>query len=266
MIDLSVTIITRNCKEMLLKCLGSVFSKINNLNYEVLVLDNASEDGTADAVRSEYPSIILFENKENRGVAPARNQLIKIAKGRYILILDADTEIVSNDFGSLITYMDSHPDIGILGCSLISFNNELHPSTRTYPQPIHVFLRRLSYIKFVRNSKILKEHHLESWDRKHPAVVDFVEGAFQLIRREAIERVGLLDESMFYGFEDADYCARMEKAGYKVVCYPSFIVKHFLHGVTRRNPFNKMAYLHTKSYIIFYKKHKKLIESKSKKD
>jgi GT2 family glycosyltransferase len=250
---------------MLLQCLHSVFSKITDIEYEVLVLDNASEDDTIDAVRNKYPSVILVENKQNRGVAPARNQLIKMAKGRYVLILDADTEIVSNNFEDLLGYMDEHKDVGILGCSLVSFDNKLHPSARSYPRPIHIFLRRLSYSGFMQKSKILKEHHLDSWDRKHPAVVDFVEGAFQLTRREAIEKVGLLDESMFYGFEDADYCARMEKAGYKVVCYPSFIVKHFLHGVTRRNPFNKMAYLHTKSYIIFYKKHKDLIKSKSKK-
>lgn len=264
MIDLSVTIIARNCKDVLIKCLDSVFTKIKDIEYEVLILDNGSEDGTGDAAIKKYPSLIIVTNKENNGVAPARNQLIAMTKGKYILILDADTEIVSGNFNSLLEFMDMHKDVGILGCNLVSFDNISHPSARTYPRPVHIFLRRLSYLGFVKNSRILREHHLESFDKKEPGVVDFVEGAFQLIRREAIEKIGLLNERMFYGFEDADYCARMEKGGYKVVYYPSFIVRHYLQGITRKNPFNRMVYLHTKSYFTFYRLHRDLIKRKIK--
>jgi hypothetical protein len=261
--DLSVTIIVRDCRDLLLNCLKSLHERLGGgLDYEVLVLDNASTDGTSEAVQEASPEVRLFHNTENRGVAPARNQLIQKAAGRYILILDADTEVVSENFHDLIAYMDSHPDVGILGCTLVSEDNVIHSSTRTYPRPIHVLLRRLEMAGIVRDSRILREHHLAGWDRSGPRVVDFVEGAFKLIRREAVDKVGLLDESMFYGFEDADYCARMEKAGLKVVCYPGFVVRHLLQGITRKNPFNKMAYLHTKSYVIFYRKHRDLIRKK----
>jgi len=261
--ELSVTIIVRDCRDLLLNCLKSLYECLgDDIDFEVLVLDNASTDGTAAAAKDAYPAVKLFHNSENRGVAPARNQLLEKAEGRYILILDADTEMVSKNFRDLISYMDTHVDVGILGCTLVSADNVRHSSTRTYPRPIHVLLRRLSMAGIVRDSKILREHHLESWSRKGPRVVDFVEGAFQLLRREAVKKVGLLDENMFYGFEDADYCARMEKAGLKVVCYPAFVVKHLLQGITRKNPFNRMAYLHTKSYVIFYRKHRDLIKKK----
>jgi len=263
MAELSVTIIVRDCRELLLNCLKALYECLgDDIDFEVLVLDNASTDGTAEAAVKAYPGVKLFHNRENRGVAPARNQLLKKATGRYILILDADTEMVSKNFRDLISYMDSHPDVGILGCTLVSEDNVIHSSTRTYPRPVHVLLRRLSMAGIVRKSKILREHHLEGWSRTGPRVVDFVEGAFQLLRKEAVKKVGLLDENMFYGFEDADYCARMEKAGLKVVCYPGFVVKHLLQGITRKNPFNKMAYLHTKSYVIFYRKHRALIKKK----
>ena len=240
----------------------SVFKKIQGVDYEIIVVDNKSVDETRASIKKEFPEVVLLLNNKNMGVAKARNQGMSIAKGRYILILDADAEIISEDFNDLIRYMDKNTDIGILGCSLISDNNELHPSTRTFPRPIHIILRRLSYIGLVKDSSILKKHHLAYWDRKAPMKVDFVEGAFQLIRKEAIDKVGLLDGRMFYGFEDADYCARMIKADYYVVCYPSFVVKHYLQGITRKNPFNMMALRHYLSYMRFYLKHRQLILGK----
>ncbi len=167
--------------------------------------------------------------------------------------------VISDDLDKLLEFVEQDEKIGIAGCTLVSENNELHSSTRTFPKPIHVLLRRLFLAGLIKDSRILREHHLMDWDRQSPRVVDFVEGAFQLIRRSAMQKIGLLDEKMFYGFEDADYCARIKKSNYKTVCYPNFKVKHLLKGITRRNPFNKMAYFHIKSYFRFYRKHRSLI-------
>lgn len=259
--DLSVIVITWNCKDMLERCLDSILMKISGVSYEIIVIDNNSQDETIRMLKERFPSIRLFMNSENKGVAAARNQGFRAAIGRYILILDADTEVVSSNMGDLISYMDNNPSAGILGCSLLSYNNELHPSARTFPHPIHVILRRLNLWGFVRESNILKTHHLAYVERKEPAKVDFVEGAFQLIRREVIGKVGLLDEKMFYGHEDADYCARTKKAGYDIMYYPSFEVKHYLSGITRRSIVSKMTYYHLMSYLRFYKKHRNIIKS-----
>lgn len=260
--DVSIVIITYNCWHHLRRCLLSVYNKVSGCSYEVIVIDNNSVDGTRENLKSEFPDIVLIENSENMGVARARNQGIEVSRGRYVLIVDADVEIASDGFSSLLSYMDGHEDIGILGCTLVSEEGEIHPSARTFPRPIHVFLRRLSYRGLVKNSRILNAHHLGDWDRKEPRKVDMVEGAFQLIRKTAIDEIGLLDDRMFYGFEDADYCARMMKAGYDVICYPSFVAKHFLQGITRKNPFNKMAFIHFISYARFYRKHRRLILGK----
>ena len=253
--DLSVTIIAYNCRSLLQACLASVYHKIPPVAFEVIGVDNRSVDGTADMVQQAFPQVLLIENPVNRGVARARNQAIRKARGRYILILDADTEIISENFQSLLDYMDDNPGIGILGCGLTSGDGRLHPSARSFPRPLHILLRRLLLWGVIKKSRTLDEHHLASWDRKIPQEVDFVEGAFQLVRREAILKVGLLDEKMFYGFEDADYCARMKKAGYSVVWYPAFFVRHHLQGMTRKRPLSRLACSHAKSYLRFYVKH-----------
>lgn len=259
--DLSVIIITWNCRDMLERCLNSILMKISGISYEIIVVDNHSQDGTAGMLKERFPSIHLVINSENKGVAAARNQGFRAATGRYNLILDADTEIVSSNMGDLIAYMDHNQSAGILGCSLLSYDNELHPSARTFPHPIHVILRRLNIWGVVGEGNILKSHHLAYTERKEPAKVDFVEGAFQLIRREITRKVGLLDEEMFYGHEDADYCARTIKAGYDIMYYPAFEVKHYLSGITRRRLFSKMAYYHLMSYLRFYRKHRDIIKS-----
>ncbi|MFH1314193.1 MAG: glycosyltransferase family 2 protein [Candidatus Eisenbacteria bacterium] len=260
--DVSVVIITFNCWHHLERCLRSLYKKVTGIDFEVIVIDNNSVDGTREHIKSEFPEITLIENPRNMGVARARNQGIRIARGRYVLILDADVEIVSDDFPSLLSYMDSHQEVGIAGCTLMAEDGCVHPSARTFPRPVHVLLRRLSYIGLVKTSRILKHHHLADWDRKAPRSVDMVEGAFQLIRKGVIDEIGLLDERMFYGFEDADYCARAIKAGYDVICYPAFIGIHFLQGITRGNPFNRMAVEHFRSYTRFYRKHRGLILSR----
>ena len=254
-VDLTVRVIAYNCRPMLQDCLFSLYRKIPLSAFEVIVVDNHSVDGTAEMVKRQFPQALLIENPVNRGVSRARNQAIHRAKGRYILILDADTEIISENFQALIEYMDQHKEIGLLGCSLASADGRLHPSARTFPRPLHIILRRLLLWGVIKKSRTLNAHHLTTWDRKRPREVDFVEGAFQLVRRKAISKVGVLDEKMFYGFEDADYCARMRKTGYQVVCYPSFIVTHHLQGLTRKHLLSRLTCSHAKSYLRFYIKH-----------
>jgi len=258
--DLSLVIITWNCKDMLERCLDSILKRVGGISYEIIVIDNNSQDGTTRMLKERFLQVHLLVNPENKGVAMARNQGITIAMGRYILILDADTEIISTNMADLIEYMDEHREAGLLGCSLFSFSDELLDSARTFPHPIHVILRRLKFLGIARESEILKRHHIAYRERKKPVVVDFVEGAFQLIRRDVVEKTGLLDEEMFYGNEDADYCARVTKAGYTVVYFPSFKVRHYHSAITRRNMFSRMSYYHLMSYVRFYRKHRDIIK------
>ncbi|OGW52889.1 MAG: hypothetical protein A2Y81_12760 [Nitrospirae bacterium RBG_13_43_8] len=265
MIDLSINICSFNSIEDLRLCLISIYQKIKGIRFETIVVDNASTDGTADIVKRDFPEVILIENKTNKGVAAARNQAIKQSKGRYILLLDADTEIVSEEFDDLIKYMDSSPETGLLGVKQMTADNKLYPAARTFPRPRHIVMGRLAFLSFIRESSTLKGYHLSYLAQDRPATVHYVIGAFQLIRREMFNMVGLLDSNMFYGFEDADYCARIRRAGYKVVYYPLFTIKHHVQGRTRgKNLFSKKGFFllfhHFLSYSRFYKKHRDLLK------
>jgi hypothetical protein len=264
-IDLSINICSFNSIEDLRLCLTSIYQKIKGIRFEIIVVDNASTDGTADIVKRDFPEVKLIENNTNKGVATARNQAIEQSKGRYILLLDADTELISEEFDGLIQYMDSSPEIGLLGVKQMTSDNKLYPSARTFPSPRHIIMGRLSFFSFIRESSTLKGYYLSHLTQDKPVTVHYVIGSFQLIRREMFSTVGLLDSNMFYGFEDADYCARIRKAGYKVIYYPLFTIKHHVQGRTRgKNLFSKkgmfLLFHHFRSYSRFYKKHRDLLK------
>ncbi|MDR4509889.1 MAG: glycosyltransferase family 2 protein [Candidatus Brocadiaceae bacterium] len=262
--DLSINICAYNNKEFLRNCLISIYKQLKDIQFEIIVVDNASVDGTEVFIRREFPDILLIKNERNAGVAPARNQSIRLSAGRYVLLLDADTEFVSENFSAVLHYMDSSPEIALLGVQQITFNNQPYPALRTFPLIRDIVLRRLAFIGFIKNSGRMKKHHLLFYDHDTPMEVDYVIGAFQLIRREIFSAVGLLDEHMFYGFEDADYCARIKKAGYKVMYYPAFTIRHYVSGITRKKLLSKIGiqllFAHFKSYIRFYRKHYDLLK------
>lgn len=264
---LSINICTYNNRDFLRNCLISIYKKIRDIQYEIIVVDNASQDGTADMIKKDFPDVLLIENDRNAGVARARNHSIRRSTGRYILLLDADTEFVSENFGDVIAYMDSSPEVALLGAKQITFNNQPYPASRTFPHIRDIVLRRLAFFGFIRNSRLMKAHHLLFHDQDKPMEVDYVIGAFQLIRRDVFATIGLLDENMFYGFEDADYCARIKKAGYKVIYYPSYTIKHYVSGITRKKLLSKIGiqllFSHFKSYTKFYRKHHDLLKRRT---
>lgn len=266
--DLSINICTYNNRDFLRNCLISIYEQIKDIQFEVIVVDNASQDGTVDMIKKGFPDVLLIENARNAGVAPARNQAIRRSAGRYILLLDADTEFVSKNFIDIIKYMDASPEVALLGVQQITFNNQPYPASRTFPLIRDIVLRRLAFLGFIRNSKHMKAHHLLFHDQDKPVEVDYVIGAFQLIRRDIFTMVGLLDENMFYGFEDADYCARLKKAGHKVIYYPAYTIKHYVSGITRKKLPSKIGirllFSHFKSYTKFYLKHFDLLKRRTR--
>lgn len=262
--DLSINICTYNNRDFLRHCLVSICEKIQDVSFEIIVVDNASQDGTADMIKKDFQNVCLIENTRNAGVAPARNQSIKRSAGRYVLLLDADTEFVSKNFVDVIKYMDKSPDVALLGVQQITFDNQPYPASRTFPLIRDIVLRRLAFLGFVRNSRLMKAHHLLLHDQNTPVEADYVIGAFQLIRRDIFATIGLLDENMFYGFEDADYCARIKKAGYRVIYYPAYTIKHYVSGITRKKLLSiigmRLLFSHFKSYTKFYRKHRDLLK------
>jgi GT2 family glycosyltransferase len=253
--DLSIVIVSWKMMTMLRELLQSIVQFSKDFTYEIIVVDNHSQDGTAEMIRNEFPSIVLIENPENRGVAPSRNQALNVAQGRYVLILDADTLLLENSFKKMIEFMDRTPDAGICSCKLISANHVVQPNARRYPSLLAFVLRRLTFIEMLRDHPVLNRHEMTDWDRSDVRDVDYVIGACQMIRDVARRQIGNLDEHIFYGPEDIDYCLRMYRKGWKVYYYPHTSIIHYEQRITKRKVFSKISYRHFLGIIYLFSKY-----------
>lgn len=256
MIDLSIVIISWKMKSLLEKMLESLTSFSHGINYELIVIDNNSQDGTSELIKLNYPDAVLITNDENRGVAPARNQGLKIAKGKYILILDADMELIENSVEQMFRFMEENPDTGLCGCKLLDTHKNLQFSCKKFPSIFSLLFRRLDSIPFIYNSKILREHIMADWDHNSVRDVDYVIGACQFFRREIIDKVGYYDEHIFYGPEDLDYCLRIWRAGYKVKYYPYTTIIHHEQRITKKKLFSTISGKHFKGIYYIFRKYK----------
>ncbi len=254
--DLSIIIITWNSKHFLQKCLNSIYSKNQKINFELIIIDNNSHDGTDIFIRENYPDAIYIKNTDNKGVAPARNQGLKIVTGKYILILDVDTELITeNGFDTMLDYMDSNSDVGLLGAQLIFPDGEVQFSCLRFPSVWVKLFNRIEWLSFIRNSKMLQQYYMTNINHREILEVDYVIGAFQLIRKQSLDLVGSYDDNIFYGPEDIDYCLRLKKSGYRIIYFPKVVLYHFYQRITKKF-FTKITYLHIKGLFYFFWKHK----------
>jgi N-acetylglucosaminyl-diphospho-decaprenol L-rhamnosyltransferase len=255
MLDLSITIISWKAKDLLHSCLQSIYQNTEGISMEIIVVDNGSFDGSSEMVEEKFPGVLLIKNEGNRGVAPARNQALARTKGRYVLILDVDTEITAGALTAMIDFMDCTPEVGLVGPKLVDTDRKLRLSCRKFHTIFTPFLRRFSNLPLVARSRMLREYQMEGWDHITPAKVDHVIGACQMIRRKALDVVGYLDDKMFYGWEDTDYCLRMWRKGYSVYYYPYSVVIHHEQRITKEQFISRITLEHIKSMIRFFSKY-----------
>jgi len=226
--DLSIIIVSWNVKELLKKCLASIEKNQGQLDSEIFVIDNASGDGSAKMVKTDFPQIKLIANQTNRGFAAANNQGIKQSQGKYILLLNPDTEILPNALSAMINFMDQNAEIGISGCKLLNPDKTLQFSVRRFPRLKAIILIFLKLAKIWPHNKTLNHYLARDFDYTAAQPVDQVMGAFFLIRQKVIEAIGLLDEKFFIWFEEVDFCRRAKLAGWEVWYYPQAKIIH--HG------------------------------------
>lgn len=258
--DVSIVIISWKMRELLKVCLDSIYRFSAGVQIEIIVVDNNSQDGTSELIEKEYKEITLVKNPVNRGVAPARNQGIKLAKGSYILILDADMELKENSIEQMFTFMERNSDVGLIGCKLVDSSNTLQYSCKRFPNLLALIYRRLEQYAFVKNSKTLKNHIMKDWDHNSIKEVDYVIGACQFFRRKLISEVGLYDEKIFYGPEDMDFCLRIWRTGLKVVYYPFTSIFHHEQRITKKKLFSKISLKHLQGIFYIYLKYKGKIQ------
>lgn len=255
-IDISVVIISWRMKNLLNRCLRTLYKYTNSIKFEVIVVDNNSEDGTSEMIEKEFSQIKLIKNPENLGVAPARNQGIKETVGKYILILDADMELVENSILKLFEFMQSNPDAGLVGSKLVDTNGQLQFSCKRFPNLLAFIFRRLEHFDLIKNSKTLRYHTMQDWDHKEIKEVDYLIGACQFFRRDFIDNIGLYDDKIFYGPEDIDFCLRIWKAGWKVYYYPHTHIIHHEQRITKKKFLSKISFKHLLGIIYIYRKYK----------
>jgi len=253
--DISIVIISWKMKDLLQSCLQSIYKFTKEVKFEIIMIDNNSQDGTSEMIQSEFPEIILIKNKENRGVAPARNQGMAVAKGKYVLILDADVELIENTILKLYEFMESNPCCGVVGSKLVSTNRQLQFSCKRFPNLLSFIFRRLEHFDSIKNSKTLRYHTMQDWDHKEIKEVDYLIGACQFIRGEVIKKIGMYDDKIFYGPEDIDFCLRIWKAGWKVMYSPHTQIVHHEQRITKKNIFSSISLKHFIGILYIYRKY-----------
>lgn len=227
--DLSIIIINWNTRNMLRDCLYTVYDNAPKSSFEVLVVDNASEDGSQEMVSREFPGVRLLCNSKNLGFAAANNRAMKVAGGSYVLLLNSDTLVHGDVLEQSLIYMRSNSQVGAMGCRVLNANGSLQHSTSQFPSFLNLGLQTLGLDR-VSCMPILQRYRMLNWNRQTARSVDTVSGCFMLVRRTCFEDVGLLDDSFFFFGEETDWCRRMRTAGWGVAFAPVGEITHFGGG------------------------------------
>lgn len=254
--DVSIIIVNWNTKELLRNCLISIDEKAGNVDYQIIVIDNASSDGSAEMVKTGFPAVLLIDNSKNQGFAAANNQGIRIAKGRYILLLNSDTLICDSAIEKTVRYADKHPEAAAVGCQVRESSDKIQMTCFRFPSLLNLSLRASGLATLFKYNRFFGREETLLWRRDTEREVDIVSGMFMLVRHEAIREVGLMDETYFLYFEDTDWCYRFFKAGWKMVFWPGAKIIHIDAGSKSTDQDGlRMFVQFQKSLLIFFKKH-----------
>lgn len=263
--DVGVVILNWNTRDLLRRCLQTVLRSEGDFSFRVIVVDNASSDGSAAMVRDEFPTVTLIESEVNGGY-PYGNNLglralgfhgvgdVEAGAPRYALLLNPDTEVPPNALCDMTRFMDSRPEVGVAGPKLVLEDGSLDKACRrSFPTPLVSFYHFSKLAKLFPDSPRFARYNMTYLDPDVETEVDSVVGAYMQVRREAIETSGLLDETFFMYGEDLDWAFRIKKAGWKVVYHPAVVVRHIKRAASRRS--KKAQFEFWRAMLIFYRKH-----------
>jgi GT2 family glycosyltransferase len=264
-VDLGIVIVNWNTRDLLKRCLETVFASEGGIQFRVIVVDNASTDGSADMVRQHFPEVEVIVSEINGGFSYGNNlglrQLgfrgagdVDADAPRYALLLNPDTEVEPESLAGMTRYMDAFPEVGIAGPRLVLPDGSLDLACRrSFPTPVVSFYRFSGLAKLFPKSPRFARYNMTFVDENQELEVDSVVGAYMQVRREAIGRVGLLDETFFMYGEDLDWAFRVKNAGWKVMYHPQVKVKHVKRAASRRSKKAQMEF--TRAMLLFYRKH-----------
>lgn len=252
--ELSVIIVSFNVKKYLRDCLLSVKNAVQNIYCEIFVVDNNSEDGSAEMVKSEFPDVRLIENKVNSGFSAANNQAIRLSSARFILLLNPDTIVEKDTFSKCIDFMNHTADAGAIGIRMTDEEGKFLPeSKRAFPDPLTAFFKTFGFSYFSPKSKVLNRYYLPQVDIMETSLTEVISGAFMFLRRDALEKAGLLDEDFFMYGEDIDLSYRLFQTGYRNYYCPEIRITHFKGKSTSRKGYKDILHFY-KAMRIYVRK------------
>jgi N-acetylglucosaminyl-diphospho-decaprenol L-rhamnosyltransferase len=240
MSDVSVIVLAHNVREELLTCLASIEEHGDGLVLETIVVDNGSTDGTARAVAEGFPEATLIRRERNEGVS-ARNHGLRAARGRMLMFLDSDARLTHGALPELAGFLGRNPEVGLVAPRLLNDDGSLQLSVRRFPPPHLPLLRRPPLRRFFDDGSTVRHHLMADEPHDRTREVEYAITACVLFTREALERAGDLDESVFYGPEDIDFCLRVRRAGLKVVYHPAASAFHSYRRSTNERPLSLLA-------------------------
>lgn len=259
-INLSIIIVNWNAKDLLKDCLYSVYENTKELNYEIIIVDNNSSDGSCEMLKEKFlhkSNFTLIENKDNKGFASANNQAIKIAKGTAVLLLNADTLINENVICKTYECLMGDKKLGVVGCKVLNPDGTLQLACRRMaPRPKDAFFKLFGISRLFKNNKNLTRYNLTNAPEDEFLDVDSVSGCFLMIKSEVIDKIGPLDETFFMYGEEMDWCMRTKKQGYIVRYCPVGTIIHY-KGQSSKKLGTKATYEFYRAMIIFYNKYNK---------
>ena len=220
--DISIIIVNWNTRDLLKSCLESVLETIHDISYEIIVVDNASQDGSVAMLQEKYPHVRLIQNTENRGFGAANNQAMRIMTGQYALLLNSDAVLTENAVRELFTFMEAHSDAAMACGQLLSADGSKQNSVANFPNLL-TLLTNTSLLEYLFPNRYPSKRY--SYDK--PIEVDSCIGACLLVRKKTIEDVGMLDERYFFFFEETDWAYHMRNAGWKIFHVPTAFIHHF---------------------------------------
>lgn len=245
--DLSIIIVSWNARDYLVKCLRSLEPALRGIKSEVIVVDNASADGSAEAVREIFPEAVLIENTENLGFARANNIGIKRSDGRYVCLVNSDISVLEGCVARMFSYMEAHPDIGLLGPGILNADRTIQRSCTRFPTLRGALLTALGADTVFSSLRYFSHTRIED--------VDVLSGCFMMARRKALEEVGLLDERFFIYAEDKDWCRRFHDSGWRAVYFPHAQAVHYGGGSSANTPVRFYIEMH-RANLQYWEKHR----------
>lgn len=252
--DLSVVIVNYNVKYFLMQCLRSLQSATNNISSEIFVVDNASSDGSIEYLQPRFPGVTFIQNKENLGFAKANNIAIQMSKGKYVLLLNPDTIVGNDSIAKCIELMTNYPDAGGAGVYMMNTNGTFaFESRRGFPSPLTSLFKITGLCNLFPYSRLFGKYYLRYLDKDKINRIDVISGAFMFLRKEALDKAGLLDEDFFMYGEDIDLSYRISKAGYRNYYVPGPIL-HYKGESTKKDSYRYIQIFYN-AMLIFFRKH-----------